>query len=135
MRKYSFFVLLALVLSFSALSSSILQAAEDLPFISMEDLAKGLKDKSLFVVDCNTPETYQKGHIPGAVHMNSTEPDAKLLPKDKNTPLVFYCKNPRCMSSHEGAHFALKEGYKNVRVYPLGIDGWTGAGQNTEAGK
>jgi len=127
-----FFVLALSLFSFSA---PALRAAEDLPFISTEDLSKGIKDKSLFVVDCNTPEVYQKGHIPGALHMNSSEPDGKLLPADKNTALIFYCKNPHCMASHEGAHFALKQGYTNVRVFPLGIDGWQNAGMPTEPGK
>ena len=129
----SVFLFLALVLCSFSIPS--IRAAEDLQFISTEDLSKGLKDKSLFVVDCNTPETYQKGHIPGAVHMNSSQPDEKLLPTDKKASLVFYCKNPHCMASHEGAHFALKQGYANVRVYPLGIDGWEKAGMQTEAGK
>jgi len=137
MKKYLkmlpfFFVL---VITFGSFTISSSRAAEDLKFISTEDLSKGIKDKSLFVVDCNTPETYQKGHIPGATHMNSSEPDAKLLPGDKKIALVFYCKNPHCMASHEGAHFALKQGYTNVWVYPLGIDGWQQAGMQTEPGK
>jgi len=137
MRKHLFFLsfFVVLALAFFSFSSPTLKAAEDLQFISTEDLSKGIKDKSLFVVDCNTPETFQKGHIPTSIHMNSSSPDAKLLPTDKKAALVFYCKNTRCMASHEGAHFALKQGYTNVRVYPLGIDGWQKAGMQTEAGK
>jgi len=121
-----------LLLSFVILPSLPLKAAEEFTFISTEDLAKGIQDKSLVVVDCNLPETYQKGHIPSAVHMNSSQPDANVLPKDKNSNLVFYCKNPKCMASHEGARFAVTQGYTKVRVYPLGIDGWEQAGMKVE---
>ncbi len=131
-RAYLFYFLLFLgLIGFYSISSSI-HAADELSFISTEELAKGIKEKNIFVVDCNTPEIYEKGHIPTAIHMNSSNPDLKLLPKDKKSALVFYCKNPRCMASHEGANFAKQKGYTNVRVYSLGIDGWQKAGMTIE---
>jgi len=132
--KKSLFVLPILVALFFAFHSSS-RSAEEFAFISTEDLSKGIQSKALFVVDCNSPDLYQQKHIPTAAHMNSSEPDPKVLPKDKNTPLVFYCKNPHCMASHDGARFAQKQGYPNVRVYPLGIDGWEQAGMTLESAK
>jgi Rhodanese-related sulfurtransferase len=120
------------IFSFVLSAPERLRAGEEFNFISTEELAKGIQDKSLVVVDCNRPETYQNGHIPTALYMNSSVPDAKVLPKDKNANLVFYCKNPKCMASHEGAKFALSQGYTKVRVYPLGIDGWEQAGMRVE---
>lgn len=125
-------ILLVLPLLFVFFVTLPIHSAEELPMISTEDLSKGIKEKTISVVDCNTSEVYKKGHIPGAVYMNSTAPDAKVLPKDKNAALVFYCKNPRCMASHQGAEFAKAQGYTNVRVYPLGIDGWEKAGMPVE---
>jgi rhodanese-related sulfurtransferase len=106
---------------------------EEFLFISTQDLSKGIKEKTLFVVDNNTPELYQKKHIPSAVFMDHHEPNAAVLPKDKNTALVFYCKNTRCTASHAGARFAKSQGYSNIRVYPEGIDGWETAGMPLEA--
>jgi rhodanese-related sulfurtransferase len=133
--KKTFFILPFLVVLFLAFPSSGPRAAEEFPFISTEELSKGIQSKTLFVVDCNNPDLYQQKHIPTAIHMNSSEPEGKVLPKDKNATLVFYCKNPRCMASHDGARFAKSQGYSNVRVYPLGIDGWEKAGMPLESPK
>ena len=116
----------------SVSQSRYLHAGEGFKFISTEDLSKGIQEKNVSVVDCNSDESYKKGHIPSAVHMDVMSPDIKVLPSDKNTALVFYCKNPHCSASHDGARFAVKQGYKNVRVYPLGIDGWVKAGMKVE---
>ena len=128
MKKYLF----VLPLFFVLFTVFPIHAAEELQMIATEDLSKGIKDKTLSIIDCNTLEVYQKGHIPTAAHMNSSAPDAKVLPKDKKAALVFYCKNPRCMASHEGANFAKTQGYTNVKVYPLGIEGWEKAGMSVE---
>ncbi len=125
-------ILFTLPLLFVFFAAFPLHSAEELPTISTEDLSKGIKDKTLSVIDCNMPEVYKKGHIPGAVYMSSSAPEAKVLPKDKNALLVFYCKNPRCMASHRGAEFAKAQGYTNVKVYSLGIDGWEKAGMPIE---
>lgn len=129
MKKYFhfFFVLAFLFPLFSV------QAAEEFKFISTEELSKGIQAKNKFVVDCNSDGTFKKGHIPGAVHMDVMSPNAKLLPSDKNTALVFYCKNPHCAASHKGAGFAKAQGYTNVQVYPLGIDGWEKAEMKVDA--
>ncbi len=120
MKKYLYFIF-AYVFFFMFSSMLI---AEEFKFISTEDLSKGIQEKNLFVVDCNSEETFKKNHIPGALHIDVTALDSKILPLDKNTSLVFYCKNPHCSASHDGARFAVKQGYANVRVYPLGIEGW-----------
>ncbi len=107
---------------------------EEFQFISTEDLGKGIKERSLMIFDNNSPELYEKKHIPTAVHMDFDHPDPKILPPEKNSPLVFYCKNTRCTASHEGARYAKSQGYTQVRVYPLGIDGWEKAGMPLESG-
>ncbi len=128
MKKYSRFFLVFAFL-FTALAA---HAAEEYKFISTEDLTKGIQDKKLVVIDCNTPEVFKAGHIPGAIFLDTSKLDASVLPKDKTASLVFYCKNPRCMASHKGAGFAKSNGYANIQVYPLGIEGWEKAGQKVE---
>lgn len=133
--KKIFYILplfLIFLFPFSSQNSSSVQAKEKFNFISTQDLAKGIKEKSLVIIDANTAETFKAGHIPTAVHMKSSEPDAKLLPADKKTALVFYCKNPKCLASHEAADFAQKQGYTNIQIYSLGIDGWKEAGMSVE---
>jgi len=77
---------------------------------------------------------YVPGYIPTAVSIPDSEFDKKtgLLPKDKNTTLVFYCEGPECKLSHNSARKAEKLGYKNVKVFPGGYPEWVKAG-NTPA--
>jgi hypothetical protein len=49
------FLFTVVALAVFSFSTPALRAAEDLQFISTEDLSQGMKNKSLFVVDCNTP--------------------------------------------------------------------------------
>ncbi len=69
---------------------------------------------------------YIKGHIPGAVSIPDTDFDKKtdLLPKDKNTLLIYYCQGLKCKLSHKSAQKAEKLGYTNVKVYAKGYPDW-----------
>jgi rhodanese-related sulfurtransferase len=70
---------------------------------------------------------FQQGYIPTAVHFPFSAFDKmaeKVLPKDKNTLVVFYCQGPTCNLSPSSAAKALKLGYTNVKVYKDGIPGW-----------
>jgi len=73
---------------------------------------------------------YAQGYIPTAISIPDSEFDKKtdLLPKDKNTTLVFYCEGPECKLSHNSARRAEKLGYKNVKVFPGGYPEWVKAG-------
>ncbi len=74
---------------------------------------------------------YVQGYIPTAISLPDSEFEKKaadLLPKDKNTTLVFYCEGPECKLSHNSARKAEKLGYKNVKVFPGGYPEWVKAG-------
>jgi len=73
---------------------------------------------------------YVGGYIPTALSLPDSEFDKKtdLLPKDKNTTLVFYCEGPECKLSHSSAKRAEKLGYKNVKVFPGGYPEWVAKG-------
>lgn len=74
---------------------------------------------------------YIQGYIPTAISLPDSEFEkkaAELLPKDKNTTLVFYCEGPECKLSHNSARKAEKLGYKNVKVFPGGYPEWVKAG-------
>ncbi len=133
-KLLSVLIVLACSFTITGCDRSAMQA-EAFKMISTEALAKGIEQKSLQIFDNNTPGTYRNGHIPTAVYMDPGDPDPKLLPDDQGTSLAFYCKNERCMASHQGAKFALGQGYTDVSVYPKGIDGWIAAGQSVEKAK
>ncbi|MGH7080784.1 MAG: rhodanese-like domain-containing protein, partial [Acetobacteraceae bacterium] len=49
-------------------------------------------------------------------------------------PLVFYC-HIHCQRSFNAALRAIDDGYSRVYWYPLGIEGWTEAGQPSAPAK
>jgi thiosulfate/3-mercaptopyruvate sulfurtransferase len=93
--------------------------------------------KPMLIIDTMPYEdSYKKNHIPGAVQMEFPIPIItsiddktksaliKLLGPDKDRTIVFYCGFVKCTRSHNGAMWAVKEGYKNVYRYPGGIKAW-----------
>jgi rhodanese-related sulfurtransferase len=69
---------------------------------------------------------YTKGHIPGAISIPFLQFDQKstLLPKDKNSLLIYYCGGLKCKLSHKSAKKAEALGYKNVVVFAKGYPEW-----------
>jgi thiosulfate/3-mercaptopyruvate sulfurtransferase len=102
--------------------------------------------KDMVIVDTMPYEaSYKKNHIPGAVQFLFPIPDMvtwdakecdgktqadfeKLLGPDKNKLIVVYCGFVKCTRSHNGAAWARKLGYTNVKRYSGGIYAWKGAG-------
>ncbi len=82
------------------------------------------------IVDVNPREIYDDGHIPGARWASFRELSG--LPRDKRTPLIFYCYNPVCGASHQAATAAVAQGFTDVRRMPAGIIGWKSAGLPVE---
>ena len=89
-------------------------------------------------------DSYKKEHVPGALQFLFPIPDMKtwdaketggkseqdylqLLGPDKNRLIVIYCGFVKCTRSHNGAVWAVKNGYTNVYRYPGGIFAWKGA--------
>ena len=70
-------------------------SAQNYKTITAEELKKMLDNKTKMVlVDARTSMEYAEGHIPTAINI---PPDklttiAALLPKTKNTLLIFYCR-------------------------------------------
>jgi rhodanese-related sulfurtransferase len=63
--------------------------------ISAEELKKMIsEDTRLLVVDTRTEFEYRLGHIPKAINISEEKfyMIETLLPKEKDTPLVFYCR-------------------------------------------
>lgn len=80
--------------------------------------------KNLVIVDARPVSRYDESHIPGAIVMPAAAFDKQVdkLPKDKSTPLVFYCVGG-CSSPLSGVK-AKSLGYTDVRVYVGGMPDW-----------
>jgi hypothetical protein len=69
--------------------------AEGDPFqaASVDEVSKMIGAPDVKVFDANPRDVYEQHRVPGAVFVE--KPLAKLLPKDRGTRLVFYCRNPK----------------------------------------
>jgi rhodanese-related sulfurtransferase len=101
--------------------------------ITISDLKSAIASKKVTLLDANGTESFQRGHIPGAVDFTANEANlSSVLPKDKNALIVAYCANPRCKAYQGAAKAAEKLGYKNIKHLPAGIEGWKQAKEPTE---
>jgi len=109
------------------------EAASNVPTVTVDELEAALASHACEPVDANGERTRKKmGVIPGARLLSDSETfELSELPADKAKPLVFYCSNTHCGSSHEAAAKAITAGYTNVKVMPAGIAGWVKAGKKT----
>ncbi len=107
--------------------------AGEFPDISITELKSAIASKKVVVIDVNGAESWQKGHIPGALNFDGAKL-ASVLPKDKNALVVAYCGGPKCKAYQAAANAAEKLGYKNVKHLSAGISGWMQAGEKTEKG-
>lgn len=105
------------------------------------DEAHALVGKAHFY-DLRSPVNFGKGHIRGAKALpysgrseNSEQFDAtqdrfevSALPSDKSAVLVLYSDGPGGWKSYKAAVQAVRAGYRNVRWFRDGVDGWTQRG-------
>ncbi len=83
-----------------------------------------------FLADSRPPARYGQAHLPGAHSIPLPvlkKKQADILPKDKNTLLIFYCGGVTCPLSPASADVAKKLGYSNIRVYHEGEPVWSEA--------
>lgn len=111
-------------------------SAAEFPDVSIKEVRELSESKKAVIIDVNGTESYNKGHVPGALNFAAVKDDlASKLPKDKNTTIVAYCGNPRCQAYQAAAKAASKLGYKNVKHMSAGIAGWKEAGEKIEKGE
>lgn len=118
--------------------------------VTTDELKKLIDDKTDFLlVDTMPAEDFAKEHIGGAINFGLPKEDmiewdaskagdktqddfAKALGENKDKLIVFYCGFTACGRSHNGAMWAKKLGYTNVKRQPGGIFAWKGAGHAVE---
>ncbi|HUI68337.1 MAG TPA: rhodanese-like domain-containing protein [Nitrospirota bacterium] len=86
-------VFLWFLFGFILLSSS--PAIAQFPIINAEDVKAWMAGKRSFVlIDTRLPDEYQAGHISGAINIPAERMnfEAARLPKNKTTPIIFYCR-------------------------------------------
>ncbi len=120
------------------IKKAFVKLPEGVEEINVEEMAelliKGPEAGNYFLVDARPAKRFAEGHLRGALSIpvpKLKKEGAKLLPPDKNMPLVFYCGGPTCGMSPKAAGMAKKWGYTNIRVFLQGEPGWKKAGYFT----
>lgn len=67
---------------------------DDIPELTIADVAARLGQPDFFVFDNNGHGRWKRSHVPGAKNLNAYAYDASELPADKQATLVFYCSGP-----------------------------------------
>ena len=118
MMKLSFVIALcALSASPFVWATSKSECADDSRYseISREDLTGQIEKKAAFVIDVNSAESFQKQHIPTAIHFGANEKSfASTLPAKKDTLIVAYCGSTACTAWKKAAKAACEQGYTNM---------------------
>jgi rhodanese-related sulfurtransferase len=107
--------------------------------IDTDELLRLMRERAAFVlVDPRPMDRYKQSHLPGAVSISidlSEQQQSELLPKDKNTLLVFYDGGHGRGTAITSAAAAKSKGFANVRVYTTGRAAWMEASLPTYSTK
>ena len=104
--------------------------------ISTKDVLAAATAKSAVIIDVNGNDSYNTGHVPGALNFAAIKDNLTAsLPADKGALVIAYCGSPRCKAYLKAANAVQKLGYTNVKHMSAGISGWNAAKLPTEPGK
>ncbi|MDP3032681.1 MAG: rhodanese-like domain-containing protein [Rhodocyclaceae bacterium] len=81
---------------------------------------------NVVLIDSRPERPFAAGTIPGAINISDSKFAQMVdkLPKDKATPLIFFCGGLMCDLSEKSAKKAKALGYTNVRKYTEGHPDW-----------
>lgn len=98
-------------------------------FVSYEQMKKILNQKDFLIIDARQPDSYNNGHIPGAINIFALDDPNVKVPKifdlPTNKKIVVYCDGGACDLSEELAKELVGSfGFKDVFVYAGGWAEW-----------
>lgn len=101
--------------------------APGFPKVNSEDLKKMIESKAddILVVSNDPQESYDEGHIPGAISYPWAMELKYPIPLPRNKTLILYCS---CMHEEDSTDMASKlsrMGYRNIKVLDGGFIHWS----------
>ncbi|MBI3955833.1 rhodanese-like domain-containing protein [Candidatus Gottesmanbacteria bacterium] len=94
--------------------------------VSARQLNKLLANKNFTFINVHTPYEGEIARTDTFIAYDQMVEQSASLPKDKNAPIILYCKTGRM--SGEALPVLIKLGYTNVRHLTGGMDAWQKAG-------
>lgn len=106
--------------------------------ISMDEAWSLYMDEKALFLDARDPESYQNGHLPGAMNVPVKEGEKYIEEKEKlvryEKVLITYCDDPDCPLSAQLAEILRRYHAGDVRIMTEGWAGWVEAGFPVEEG-
>lgn len=102
--------------------------------VSTEELEQKFENDEFVLIDVLSEEHFEDEHIKGAVNIPLDQIASTALDRfEKDQDVVVYCKDLDCSASPKAAKKLEKLGFEDVKDYEVGLEGWKGAGNDTEA--
>jgi thiosulfate sulfurtransferase len=92
--------------------------------ISVIEAKSMMESRQATVVDIRDGQSFQQGHIAGAVHLDNTTVQSFLETADLDLPLIVYCYHGH--SSMSAAQFLCEKGFDEVYSMDGGYEMWHG---------
>ena len=90
--------------------------------------AYGLHKKGAIFIDVRDRQSWETGHVEGALHLDFTAEEFIALYSndaiDRSTPIVFYCNSSLHNAGAMASYFAAEWGYSNVYFFRDGYYSW-----------
>jgi len=103
--------------------------------LEIEDVARAKQiydGGNAIFIDARAVDTFEEGHIKGAVSMPINQFDARVERFKEIYPfstfIVTYCSGRECDDSHKLAQKLFEAGYADISVFIDGYPGWKAAG-------
>jgi len=103
-------------------------SVQDPPMIHVADARKLVESGSAIFIDVRGSGAFKEGHIPSARNVTLDQLEQGIpasLPKDK--AIVFYeagGADESCATSRTAGRILMQSGFKDVRVFKEGLEGW-----------
>jgi len=126
-QRMPYLLTLLICCGFLLMQASAAAAEEKFKTITTAELKQKMAaHEPLILIDALSSIEHNELAIAGSINIPSSKvtADNPLMPADKSTLLIFYCKGPKCSKSKDAADRALALGYTNVMVYNDGLPDW-----------
>ncbi|MDH4095312.1 MAG: rhodanese-like domain-containing protein [Betaproteobacteria bacterium] len=143
MTKQVSHLLGAVVLASAAVTASAVDTPPSLAGVTVIGAAQANRmiNDGVAVYDVRVAAEYAEAHIKGAKSLPYKERSAKavdfdkskdsfdlrMLPADKNAPVIFYCNAGECWKSYKASSVAVSAGYQRVHWLRGGLPEWRAA--------